>query len=217
MEKGATETLVATYSPTDTTEDTTITWSSSNEKVATVNSTGTVTATGAGETTITAKVGEKTATCSIKVYVPLKGISMTRDSITLPEKQISTRKVVYNPEDTTDDKTVTWTSNDENIATVDSNGKVTAVSAGETTITAQVGSFTTSYTIKVEGIIGDMDGDNKITAFDSYKALYESCKTEQSEDSIFKLDVDGNEELTSFDAYKILERSAGIVDAKYWK
>ena len=62
---GATETLVATVTPSDTTD--TVAWSSNKPEVATVDSTGKVTAVAPGEATITAKAGEKTATCTVKV------------------------------------------------------------------------------------------------------------------------------------------------------
>ena len=62
---GATETLVANVTPSDTTD--TVAWSSDKPEVATVDSTGKVTAVAPGEAIITAKAGEKTATCTVKV------------------------------------------------------------------------------------------------------------------------------------------------------
>ena len=62
---GGTETLVATVTPPDTTD--TVAWSSNKSEVATVDSTGKVSAVAPGEATITAKAGEKTATCTVKV------------------------------------------------------------------------------------------------------------------------------------------------------
>ena len=63
-------TLSATVNPNNATNKT-ITWSSSNSSVATIDSNGKVTAVGAGTTTITAKVGGKTATCTITVIKPI--------------------------------------------------------------------------------------------------------------------------------------------------
>ena len=65
IEEGQTATLTATVSPADAT-DKTVTWSSSNEAVATVND-GIVTAVATGEATITAKAGDKSATCAVTV------------------------------------------------------------------------------------------------------------------------------------------------------
>ena len=62
---GDTETLVATVTPSDTTD--TVAWSSDKTGVATVDSTGMVTAVAPGEAIITAKAGEETATCTVKV------------------------------------------------------------------------------------------------------------------------------------------------------
>ena len=59
-------TLKATVEPTDSLDA--VTWSSSNKTVATVDANGKVTAIGAGEATITAKAGTKTATCEVTVY-----------------------------------------------------------------------------------------------------------------------------------------------------
>ena len=70
LNKGAGSQLQITYNPTDTTADKTVTWSSSNTSVATVDSTGKVTAVGAGQAVITAKVGSLQANCSIQVTVP---------------------------------------------------------------------------------------------------------------------------------------------------
>ena len=62
---GNTETLIATVEPTDTTD--TVVWTSSKESVATVDNTGKVTAVAPGTATITAKAGDKTATCTVTV------------------------------------------------------------------------------------------------------------------------------------------------------
>ena len=58
-------------------------------------------------------------------------------------------EVTYNPTNTTDDKTITWTSSDITIATID-NGVVTAIAPGTATITATVGDKTAKYIIDVK-------------------------------------------------------------------
>lgn len=138
MNKGdKSEALVVSYNPEDTTDDRTVTWSSSDEDVATVEN-GVVTAVGAGTTTITATVGEFTAECEVTVVSPLESITLTADRTTddLEVGDTVNLTVGYNPEDTTDDTTVTWSSSDEDVATVDENGVVTAVAGGTATITA---------------------------------------------------------------------------------
>lgn len=61
------ETLKLTINPSNTTDDTTVTWTSKDEKIATVNDAGTVTAKSEGTTTITAKIGKLEATCEVTV------------------------------------------------------------------------------------------------------------------------------------------------------
>ena len=136
LDEGESETLTATVSPSDAT-DKTVTWTSSDKKVATVSN-GKVTAVKAGTATITAKTSNgKTATCTVTVskkIVEATGISLNKTSLSLHEGASETLTVTITPADTTD-KTVTWTSSDTNVATV-SNGKITAVKVGKATITA---------------------------------------------------------------------------------
>ena len=153
MNKGdKSEALVVSYNPEDTTDDKTVTWSSDDEDIATVEN-GVVTAVGAGTTTITATVGEFTAECEVTVVSPLESITLTADRTTddLEVNDTVNLTVVYNPEDTTDDKKVTWSSSDEDVATVDENGVVTGVAEGTATITATVkaGEGTTSASFNV--------------------------------------------------------------------
>ena len=146
---GTTTTLTVSYRPTNTTADKTVTWTTNNASVATVSN-GVVTAIAAGTAVITAKVGELTATCTITVSAPvaLTGISLDKTSGTLEVNGTETLKVIYNPENTTDDKTVSWSSNNTSVATV-TDGVVTAIGAGTATITAKVGTFTATYTVTV--------------------------------------------------------------------
>lgn len=148
LEKGQTDTLKVTYSPSNTTDNKDITWTSSDETIATVKN-GLVTAVSDGTATITAAVGKKSASCKIKVYtpVPLDRISLSEQNlnwdITLQDE--TTLIVNYDPVDTTDDKKVTWSSSDENVVRVTGTGEdqetalVVAEGPGTATITAQVG------------------------------------------------------------------------------
>lgn len=95
---------------------------------------------------------------------PLTGISLNKTSTVMKPKETRQLTVSYAPEDTTDNKTVTWTSSDPAIATVDKNGLVTGVAYGKTTITAKVGDFTATcnVTISASGMIvkvTDLDGN----------------------------------------------------------
>lgn len=135
LAKTENETLEVTYNPVDTTDDKTVTWTSANTGVATVEN-GVVTGVGVGTTTITATVGNKTETCDITVISPLKGIKVNPADVTVLKNQSQTVSVEYLPADTTDEKAVTWKSSNTDVATVDENGVITAVAGGQADITA---------------------------------------------------------------------------------
>ena len=131
-------TLTATVNPDNATNKN-VTWSSSNSSVASVSN-GKVTALKAGKATITVKTddGGKTATCEVtvnaKVY-PVTGVTLDKTSATLTEGDEITLTATVNPDNATN-KNVTWSSSDNTVASV-SNGKVTALKAGKTTITVK--------------------------------------------------------------------------------
>ena len=133
--KGESAALKATVSPSTAT-DTSVTWSSDKPAVATVDSTGKVTAVAAGTATITVKTtdGGKTATCKVTVTAP--GITLNKETLTLKAGASETLKATVTG---VTDKTVVWSSSDTKVATV-VDGKVTAVAAGTAEITATVGS-----------------------------------------------------------------------------
>lgn len=140
VEEGETVQLTATVKPDEAT-DKTVTWSTSDETIATVKD-GLVTAVKEGKATITAKAGTKTAECTITVtkkVIAIESVTLDKESATLEAGETVQLTATVNPEDTTEDKTVTWSSSNEKIATVDNTGKVTAVKAGEATITAKAG------------------------------------------------------------------------------
>jgi hypothetical protein len=133
---GDSETLTATVAPDDAT-DKTVTWSSNATAVATVAD-GTVTAVAAGSATITVTTANgKTATCAVTVAaatVAATGVSLDMTTLSLVVGDSKTLTATVEPDDATD-KTVTWSSNAQSVATV-TNGVVTAVAAGSATITA---------------------------------------------------------------------------------
>jgi prepilin-type N-terminal cleavage/methylation domain-containing protein len=134
INKGSTETLVATVSPANATNQA-VTWSSSSTAVATVNTSGKVTAIKGGTAIIavTTNDGGKTDTCTVTVNVPLTAVSIP-SSITIMNGRTSILAVIFTPTDATD-KAVIWTSSNPVVATVDTSGKVTAISKGTATIT----------------------------------------------------------------------------------
>ena len=157
--QGTTEQLTATVAPDDAT-DPSVTWSSSDASVATVNNNGLVSAIGAGNATITVTTtdGGKTATCTVTVsapstIIPVTGISI-KSSTTLSIGSTETLTVTYTPSDANTGKAITWSSSNEAVATVDASGKVTGVAAGTATITAtsEGGVATASCTVTVQAI-----------------------------------------------------------------
>lgn len=147
--KGKTETLKVIYNPEDTTDDKTVIWSSSNPEIASVKD-GVVTAIKAGTTEITAKVGDKTAVCKVTVNIPLESITISPSEMRLESGETKSFKVTYNPEDTTDDKTIRWNVEDNTIASVDENGNVTGLKGGVTTVSAtSANGLTVSAQVKV--------------------------------------------------------------------
>ncbi len=148
LEKGKTEQLIATLSPDGA--EASIKWTSSDKNTVTVDDNGKITAVKAGQAVIKASAGGKEATCKVTVTSKLTGISIP-ESIALSSGKKYELKVTFDPEDTTDDKTVTWVTSDANIATVN-NGLVTAVSNGTAVITAKCGEFTAECNVTVKDI-----------------------------------------------------------------
>jgi uncharacterized protein YjdB len=134
-EAGATLTLTPTFTPADGTAQ--LTWTSSDSSVATVDENGTVTAVATGTATITAAMeneqkAECVVTCQIGDPEPEK-VALSDKEISLSAQGSSKQLQVENASGT-----VKWSSDKPSVATVGSDGTVTAVSKGTTTITAEV-------------------------------------------------------------------------------
>ena len=144
---GETLQLTATIYP-DSATNKTVTWKSSDEKVATVDESGEVTAVGNGTSNITATTedGGKTATCKVTVEIPELTLSLDKTELTLTqtEEQQKLTATVSDPEEK-----VTWLSSDPFVATVTRDGTVTAIANGTATITASARDKTASCTVKV--------------------------------------------------------------------
>ena len=140
LTEGESETLTATIAPSNATGDKTVKWSSSNEAVAAVDSNGKVTAKKAGTAVITATSSNgKTAGCTVTVKqkeIAITGISLNKSTTSITEGESETLTATITPSNATGDKTVKWSSSNEAVAAVDSNGKVTAKKAGTAVITA---------------------------------------------------------------------------------
>lgn len=139
LDAGNKETLAATIVPSDTTESKEVQWSSDNETVAKVTS-GEVTAVSAGTAKITAAASNgMKAVCEVTVTGEGKpgtitGVTLDKSELSLIEGSSATLTAAIEPADTTDSKELQWSTSDEGVVKVE-NGKVTAVSAGEATVT----------------------------------------------------------------------------------
>ena len=159
---GESVTLTYTVAPEDCTD--TVTWRSSDTSVATVSNggdnVGKVTGVAAGEATITLQVGNLTDTCTVTVTqdetVAVTGIELNKTELTLTEGGSETLTATVTPDNATD-KTVTWASNKESVATVE-NGVVTAVGEGTATITATAGGYEASCVVTVNPATVDVTG-----------------------------------------------------------
>mgnify|MGYP005851913877 CR=1 FL=1 len=138
--EGSTYKLTATVLPENTTDSKSVSWSSNNSAVATVDANGTVTAKRAGTAVITAtSTNGKSAGCTVTVSkkeIPITEISLDKSSATLTEGETTTLTATVLPENTTYGKSVKWSSSNVAVAIVDLMGKVTAKSAGTAVITA---------------------------------------------------------------------------------
>ena len=151
-----------------------VTWQSSDEKVATVDENGKVTAVGNGTATITATSvsGSYTATVSVTVKIPveIQKLTIEAEKETLTKIGESTElKVKIEPENADLQKLI-WKSDNEKVATTDENGKVTAVGNGtaEITVTTEDGKITASIMITVK--VPDEPTINKTTGFRRLRA-----------------------------------------------
>ena len=150
MEIGQTTMLVATVSPADAT-DKTVTWSSSNASVASVDEKGVVTALQEGSAVITASAGGQSASCLVTVakkVVPVSSVTLDRTSVTLEIGASTTLVATVSPSDATD-KTVSWTNSDNSVIFLDGNGKITALKEGTATVTAIAGDKSASCSVTV--------------------------------------------------------------------
>lgn len=167
LECGETKQLTAKISLENATAGD-ITWTSSDEAIATVSSDGTVTGISKGTTTVTATVSGKSGTCEVTVTQEVQSVEISPATATLTSKgeTIQLTATVL-PEGAGE---ATWTSFDEAVATVSPEGIVTAIGEGTATITATAGEKTATCTITVSISIVDIEGNQATFHLDGASA-----------------------------------------------
>jgi len=147
LHAGDTLSLSAKVSPADATYPN-VKWTSSDPAVAAVDRRGTVTAACIGCTTITATADGRSASCTVTVEpVPVISIRLDRSSAALMAGDTITLSATVLPDNA--DCKLTWASGNPGIATVDQNGRVTAVAQGHAVIVARAGGISAACAVTV--------------------------------------------------------------------
>ena len=211
LQEGDSQSLTATISPSNA-NNKKVLWISSNSSVATVAE-GVVTAVKAGQATITAKSddGGKTATCEVTVVakaVLVESVSLDKTSVELKEGEEVSLTATVKPGNATN-KNVIWSSSNETVASV-TDGKVSALKSGETTITVTTedGAKTAECKITVKGdpaitslseltattatFTGHLDVPSSDLSFSQVTVYYSNAET-------FNLNTANKRSTTSFD------------------
>ena len=134
--EGGSAVLSASVSP-EAASDRAVAWSSSDRSVATVDKAGTVHGLRPGTATVTATAEGKSGTCAVTVKAKAVGVTevtLDKTELTLTEGETETLTATVRP-DNADNRKVTWSSDKTEVATVGGDGRVTAVKAGEATVT----------------------------------------------------------------------------------
>ena len=168
LKVGSSDVITATVKPDDA-SDKSVQWSSSDATVVNVDN-GKVTALKSGTATITATAGSCSAKCVITVPVETESITLDKAELSIAIGETATLTATITPADATD-KTVTWTSSNEEIVKVNE-GIVKGIQAGTATITASNSSFSASCIVTVtmpDNIITYTSTDGKVvTPYNSY-------------------------------------------------
>ncbi|NVN16966.1 hypothetical protein GUA46_01325 [Muricauda sp. HICW] len=128
----------------------TVAWSSSDETIATVDTDGVVTALKIGEAIITANAGGAEATCTVSVVDgPVTKLELDKEGMELYTGNTGELSIFALEADVEETSTPVWSSDNTDVATVDQEGKVTAVAEGQATITVTVDNASATATVVV--------------------------------------------------------------------
>ena len=146
LKAGGSQVLKATVNPANLTPE----WSSSNANIAKVEQNGKVTGVGNGTATITAKVGEVSASCTVTVTTDVSSIKLSQTKLSMKPGEKKKLTATALPA-AASNKAVSWNTSNKKVATV-KNGAVTANKPGTAKITAQIGSVKATCTVTVKKV-----------------------------------------------------------------
>ena len=205
--------IVATVLPENAT-DKTVSYSSDDTTVATVSETGLVTAVGNGTANITVSAGTFSKTVVVTVDTLPTGLSLDKINLEVIKGQTGTLAATVAPE-TSSFKTVNWSSENEEIATVDG-GVVTGVKRGTTTITASLEGFegedfTKTATIEVSEYfaISHTAYEGLTLTYPSTGKVGSTIEVSVSEDVAETFEMDSSLKLKANDAFLTLDPTSG--------
>ena len=212
--------LVATVTPTQANQK--VAWSSSNGKIATVDSKGRVKAVSNGKCKIIATTTDgtnRTASCDVTVDVKfVTGISFDFNSYTITNVN---QTPVFSPNITpsdAEDKNVRWSSSNTKVATVSSSGVIKAAGNGTCKITATTTDGTNlssscNITSNVEYQKGDVNRDGKVNTLDVYYAMKGIVNGTLTDEEKVILDVNGDSKANTLDINIIMRYIVGQIDS----
>lgn len=166
---GGTLPLTVAYSPENASIKA-VTWQSGNEKVATVDDSGVVTGVSKGTATIKATAADgskRTATFQVTVQQQPEAITLKETGVVVNVGSYKTLTATVLPANT-NDKTVTWVSSDEGVATVNAKGRVTPVAPGTCVITCRSKNFpavSATATVEVHQLVTKITFADKDVSF----------------------------------------------------
>lgn len=147
IKKGDKAQFQAVYSPTDA-DIFDIEWNSSDPSVATIDNNGLLTAIGAGSAVIKIVADGNEDSCSVTVLVDTESITLDKTEVSMDIGETIHLVATLHPEDATD--AVSWKSSKESVVTVDEQGNITAIKAGDAVITVSAGGKTASCNVNVK-------------------------------------------------------------------
>ncbi len=137
----------------------TVTWTSTDPTVVTVDSNGNIEALKGGSATIKAQVDNVVGTAEVTVDAPVRSVTLTptAPAIEVTKTVQLSAQLADKGGNVLTGRTITWTSSDDTVASVDANGLVTGLKGGTVTITAQADAATDSVDVTVDNPVRSVD------------------------------------------------------------